>query len=164
MELKDLLHNLGQKAGLPNLTVDDGGACRIVQDDIVVDLKTTGDERHLLLFGRIASMPFEGQSALVRRLLCGNHQFSKTNGATIGLDVVGNSIYLQQQVALDCLDDEAFEKLLDDFVATIDKWILFIERFQQSEEAQDNTAPQQDGIGTGPQELDSSTGMNFLRV
>lgn len=145
MEFTTLLEHFGKKVGLNELMVDEQGTCSLGFDDMVVDMKVTGDERHLMLFGKVAPLPEERQDLLLPQILGGNFLYQGTNGASLGLDVENKVLYLQQLEALDILDDEAFEKLLEDFTNTLETWKNILDEFVRSTPTQEESPREEQG-------------------
>lgn len=131
MEFTALLKNLGEMVNLPELAPDENGVCRLSLDEVIVDLKATGDEKHLLLFSEVAALPIEHRDELIREILGANFLFNGTNGATLAIEDKTQAIYLQQQEALALLDIDDFSKLLNDFVTTVESWQKIVKDFQQ---------------------------------
>ncbi|MCQ2404019.1 MAG: type III secretion system chaperone [Lentisphaeria bacterium] len=145
MEFEILIDHFGKKVGLNELMVDEQGTCSLGFDGMVVDLKVTGDERHLMLFGKVAALPEERLDLLLLQILGGNFLFQGTNGASLGLDVENKVLYLQQLEALDILDDEAFEKLLEGFANTLETWKNILDEFVRVTPAQEESPRKEQG-------------------
>lgn len=159
MEFRLLLQGLGEEIGLADLRPDEDGTCRLGMDDMVVDMKATGDGRHVLLFGEIAPLPQERREELVMQLLGGNFLFQGTAGAALGLDVDTHTLYLQQMESLDGLDELAFAKLLETFANTMESWKKLLSDFElQAESAPAQEEQPADEISFG------LSGMNIFRA
>ena len=161
MEFRLLLQGLGEEIGLADLRPDEDGTCRLGMDDMIVDMKATGDGRHVLLFGEIAPLPQERREELVMQLLGGNFhvQSQGTAGAALGLDVDTHTLYLQQMESLDGLDELAFAKLLETFANTMESWKKLLADFAlQAESAPAQEEQPADEISFG------LSGMNIFRA
>lgn len=132
MEYNELLKAFGAKIGLPELSAEEDGVCRLSIDGMIVDIKVTDDARNLMLFGEIASVPEERGDELLRQVLRGNFLFSATDGATLSLDGDSRKLCLQQHEALSLLDGESLYALIASFVNTIENWKAIVDGFAEA--------------------------------
>jgi hypothetical protein len=136
-QLKNLLSQLGQSIGLPDLAADDEGYCCLSFDEhIVVHIQITQEAAQgnmsagiemLMLFCEIAEIGADLDAAkqihLRSKLLEANVFGIGTQGSTLGLNTQNNKVTLNYQEPIRNVDFQRFQQILERFVNTCEEWI-----------------------------------------
>ncbi len=119
----NLLADLGQRMGLPNLKFNEHGLCRLAFDTtILIDVERGDDPQSVHLYSVLAPIPAEGREALFERLLTANLFGHETGGATFGLDLLNNDIVLSRTLDTTRLDGNDFAAQVDVLVNAVENW------------------------------------------
>lgn len=129
MEFKDLVAKLGLKVLNKELTPDDEGSVALTIDGMFVTLREFDEVGKILIYGEIGDVPPEGMEMLSVEMLKANHLFRATGGSTISLDEQAHKFYLCRYDDLFRLDQESFEKILENFVNVLEQWCEIIKNY-----------------------------------
>ena len=128
---KQLLSELGQAVGLPDLAPDKDNYCCLGFDDkIVTHLQYNEESEVLMLFAQLGTIDEDKTADIYPRLLKANLFWQGTGGATIGVDDETREVLLSYQVAMRLIDFSKFQELLEGFINTAELWINTLETVQ----------------------------------
>lgn len=122
MELKDLTAKLGLKFLDKELTPDAEGRVALTVDGIPVTLQEFYEAGKLLTIGELGDVPSEGMEVLAVEMLKANYLYRATGGGTLSLNEQTNKLFLSRYDDLHRLDQEGFEKMLENFVNVLVEW------------------------------------------
>ena len=122
MEFAQIIEELGQKAGISDLKLDERGSCSLLFDDAhEVEFQLDREKGQVLIWcavGRIGDL-----TEPIARLLLADSVFgAKTDGAAFGLFEPLDAIVLWQRLRWDIIDLDAFMDVLDKFLAQCGYW------------------------------------------
>ena len=131
---KQLLSELGQTVGLPELAPDEDNYCCLgVDDKIVLHLQYNIENEILMLFAQVGKIDDHHREAIYPRLLKANLFWQGTGGATLGVDDNGE-VLMAYQIVISNMDFQKFQDLLEGFVNTAELWINTLDAVQKSPE------------------------------
>lgn len=130
MHLPDLIHEIGQRLNLPNLTLQDG-VCRLVFDrTLIIDLEDDG-AGNLCLHSVLTSLTAPGRDALLAPLLSAHLFGLETDGACFGLHPQTDELYLFRVLPIAALDAATAMDVLERFTHQVENWRRKIEQLGQ---------------------------------
>jgi hypothetical protein len=121
-EIDQLVKEFGDGIGLPDLTLDENGYCCLFFDEIGVNIELDETGERLFLYVNVGDLPSEKNPALYEMLLEANLMFSRTGGATLGIDKENALVALACTIPLLGLDKRTFERRLESFIAMAENW------------------------------------------
>lgn len=131
---KQLLSELGQAVGLPDLSPDKDNYCCLGFDDkIITHLQYNEENEILMLFAQLGTIDEDKTVALYPRLLKANLFWQGTGGATIGVDDETREVLMSYQTPMRLIDFTKFQELLEGFINTAELWINTLEAVQHGE-------------------------------
>lgn len=131
---KQLLSELGQAVGIPDLAPDKDNYCCLGFDDkIIIHLQYNEENEVLMLFAQLGSIDEDKTVDLYPRLLKANLFWQGTGGATLGVDDETREVLMSYQVPMMLLDFSKFQELLEGFINTAELWINTLEAVQRGE-------------------------------
>lgn len=155
---KQLLSELGQAVGLPELAPDaDNYCCLGFDDKIVLHLQFNAENEILMLFAQIGKIDDAYKAAIYPRILKANLFWQGTGGSTLGVDDNGE-VLMAYQIMIGGMDFQKFQDLLEGFVNTAELWINTLDAVQKSSELLEESK-RASGISTGPNMTMPDSGM-----
>lgn len=128
MELNALLESLAAQIGLPQLSLDNNGVCRLVFDaKLTLDLEPADNGATVYLYAVIGNAPLTAPGELFSSLLSANYFCRETGSAFFSYDTDSGDILLQQKFLLDGLTPPVFLAQFEQFVATAESWLARID-------------------------------------
>ncbi len=122
-KFKSLLTEFSEAYNLSNLNLTEPNICRLSFDTkIKVALSLKEDEDTLVFFSEIIAVPKNKLHEAYLLLLRANMFWIGTAGATLGFNPEKHMATLGRQERIANLDLPAFEKILQDFVNTVEYW------------------------------------------
>lgn len=131
-----VLRHFGESAGLPDLVLDEDGACALVFDDLLLHL--VWDEEEQLLFVRAAVgqlSEIADNRALYEELLGADCLGSGTGGLSLGLDPFFPLMVLSGRLAGREITAARFHDYVESFVNMAGIWSERIKAVQEGREA-----------------------------
>lgn len=129
MNIEDILKELGNQMGLPNLKLDDNKVCRLIFDKkYTVDIEASEDEKIVHVYSAMCIIPPEDREPMYEALLEANLFGRGTGGAAFGVDKEMGEILLSQTLVLDKTDYQDFVNVLESFVNHVEAWTDKIEK------------------------------------
>lgn len=130
---KQLLSELGQSTGIPDLTSDNDNYCCLGFDDkIIVHLQFNPENEMLMLFAQLGKIDEDKTTMLYPRILKANLFWQGTAGATIGVDDETREVLMSYQLPLSFMDFPKFQETLESFINTAELWINTLEAVQHA--------------------------------
>lgn len=131
---KQLLSELGQAVGLPDLAPDKDNYCCLGFDDkIITHLQYSDANEVLMLFAQLGVIDEDKVNDIYPRLLKANLFWQGTGGATIGVDDETREVLISYQTSMQFMDFPKFQELLEGFINTAELWINTLEAVQHGE-------------------------------
>ncbi len=131
---KQLLSELGQAVGLPDLAPDKDNYCCLGFDDkIITHLQYSDTNQVLMLFAQLGVIDEDKVNDIYPRLLKANLFWQGTGGATIGVDDETREVLISYQAPMQFMDFLKFQELLEGFINTAELWINTLEAVQHGE-------------------------------
>lgn len=131
---KQLLSELGQAVGLPDLAPDKDNYCCLGFDDkIITHLQYSDANEILMLFAQLGVIDEDKVNDIYPRLLKANLFWQGTGGATIGVDDETREVLISYQTPMQFMDFPKFQELLEGFINTAELWINTLEAVQHGE-------------------------------
>lgn len=131
---KQLLSELGQAVGLPDLAPDKDNYCCLGFDDkIITHLQYSDTNEVLMLFAQLGVIDEDKVNDIYPRLLKANLFWQGTGGATIGVDDETREVLISYQAPMQFMDFLKFQELLEGFINTAELWINTLEAVQHGE-------------------------------
>lgn len=163
--LQDLLRQLGQSIKLPNLKPDKDGYCCLCFDDRMnVHIQLNKNTDNLTVFAELGIVTQGYRKKLFSRMLQANVFWLGSGGATLGFNTQNDMATIGRQVPMRLVDFPFLQKLLEDFVNMVEKWMDLVEKSQ--DEADDSDSSGQSKPHFSPEELlqPSEGTMEFMKV
>lgn len=130
----DLLKQLGESVGLPELAPDEDDYCCLGFDDkIVTHLQFNAENEILMLFVQLGTIDEALQNTVYPKILKANLFWQGTGGATIGIDDETHEVLMCYQTPIRILDFQKFQELLEGFINTAELWINTLESIKRGE-------------------------------
>ena len=122
--LAEFVARLGERGGVPDVSLDDARTCTLVFDDQWVHLEEHEAGNAVLLYADVGRLPAEQSAAdgMCRRLLEANLFTAGTAGATLGVASASGLIALTLRIDLRACDYAEFESVLQRYVDTAIAW------------------------------------------
>ena len=117
-----LIHELGSQIGLPDLELDEDGACYLTFDDVLLCLQADEDFSHLTVYAPIVDLPAEGRETVLLELLGANFFWKGSAGATFAYSTGAEKVILQIRLALPSLTLPDLASALESFVNQCEHW------------------------------------------
>jgi len=134
---KQLISELGQSVGLPDLVPDeDNYVCLGFDDKIITHVQYNPENEVVMLFAQLGTIDEDKENDVYPRLLKANLFWQGTGGATIGVDDETREVLLCYQTQMVNMDFPKFQELMEGFVNTSELWINTLEAFQHGEVAE----------------------------
>jgi len=148
---KTLLDLLSKTLNLESLVLDEDGQVFLLFDNaLLVRIALEADRNVFSISSKISELEDvedeKLKSDLFQELLEGNLFWAGTQGATLGLDEMTNSIVMRIEEPLYALEYERFEKIIEDFVNAVEFWSQHVESIKN---------------GKAPSSLSSRTDVNL---
>ncbi len=132
----DLLKDLGNNIGLPDLKPSSAGLCSLRFDDkVTIDLECSEETGALTFSSILGTLAAHEADAFYPQLLEANLLWGGTGGATLGVDRATLSVFLCYQEHLEGMDFLRFQQLLKGFSDTA---LFWYQRLQQEPAAAEN--------------------------
>jgi hypothetical protein len=125
--LDGLLGELGTDLGIPGLAFDDAGRCRLMIDELQVEIERTHDGSALFMTCLVGELPASGREAVMARLLDANFLFKGTQGATLGVASGSDVVVLAHRAPAAGLGMLELRHMLENFTAAGDHARLLLE-------------------------------------
>lgn len=123
MHIENVLKELGNKMGLPNLKLDENKVCRLIFDKkFTIDIEASEDLKIVHLYSAICIIPPENQLKLYESLLEANLFGRGTGGSAFGVDLEMGEILLSRSLEMEKTDYQDFETILEAFVNHVEAW------------------------------------------
>jgi hypothetical protein len=124
MNLHDALAELGAQVGLPELTLNEEGTCRVVFDDqLAVTFESVEDGRFLHLSAVVLTAEeVESQPGHLETLLHANVLGIATGGAYFSLEEGTGEVLLERALEMAACDGVAFMSAVESFVNHLEAW------------------------------------------
>ncbi|MGF1562903.1 MAG: CesT family type III secretion system chaperone [Geminicoccaceae bacterium] len=120
--MNSLLGNLGMKLGIANLMLSDQGTCAFdYKDELEITIELPEASEQIYIYAVVTEIPKKGQKKLFRKLLRLNLFCFETNGATFAIHEEHNCVLLCYQHAVQTLDQNGFETILENFLTTLER-------------------------------------------
>jgi len=113
---------LGRKVGIPELTLDEQGACIMSFDEHVVTFQEEDEGRGVTMYTVLGILPRETAAGVYRNVLSGNLFWAETHGATLALEDSTDSLVLAREVDVSKMSEDEFQDLLGLFLDAADWW------------------------------------------
>lgn len=148
---KQLLSELGQLVGLPELEPDKDNYCCLGFDDkVILHMQYSPETQIAMVFTQIGKLKEGREEYLYPKLLKANLFWQGTGGATIGVDDETREILLCYQVQVERLEFSQFQELIEGFVNTAELWINTLEAVQNAPESQGGGDSKPPSMPSGP--------------
>ena len=145
-DLNNALADLGGKAGVDDLGIEDeNGRLLVFDDDLAVQIDYDEESGDAILSSQIGQLEDDPGSELLLELLDANLLWKDTGNATLGLEANTGLLFLSTRRPSDWLTGERLEKELGRFVDHVEFWRKVIEK-RLSETGDDAPEP---AAGTG---------------
>ncbi len=125
MDKTELTEVMSQKIGT-DIEFDENGVCALQVDEIIVRIVYLEDVSQIVLCGELGTLPETDVEKLYLFMLEGNHMFSGTNGATIGVNSADRNVTVSKIIASDGVNAETFLSETEQFVNTCEMWFNVI--------------------------------------
>ena len=124
MALAELIRELGQDIGLPDLDLDsDTGAVRLVfDDDFEVEFEEPGNGRVCFVYAVVGSLPVNAPGTLFFEFMQANLFGRETGGANLGYDAAREELMLFLRLHARDMNYPTFREEVENFLAALKKW------------------------------------------
>lgn len=148
MKIDSLLAELSAYTGLPDIQLDDAGACRLVFDDVLpIDLiRHPDDENVLLLQTIVGTVPAGEGKAFYLRLLASNYLAGAKGRPILSLVPSSREIVLWQSRDVGSLEVEILADLLTEMVRFTREIALELDTQPEDSEINPFSEPQLTGM------------------
>lgn len=133
MKIEEILKELGNQMGLPNLKLDDNKVCRLIFDKkFTVDIEASEDLKTVHLYSALCIIPPRDKENLFESLLEANLFGRGTGGASFGVDLEMGEILLSRTLVMEKTDYQDFVNILESFVNYVEAWTDKIDKGEYS--------------------------------
>lgn len=122
MELEAIMAALAADLGVKDVRPDAGGAFTVSVDEMVVAFSENRASGELVTVAEVGEPPPGTLASLSRLLLEATFLGAETHGASFATSPGGEMVCLQRLDSLAAMDYPGFKRMLEDFVATLEKW------------------------------------------
>lgn len=123
MNIEDVLKELGNQMGLPNLKLDENKVCRLIFDKkFTIDIEASEDLKTVHIYSAICIIPPENQLKLYESLLEANLFGRGTGGSAFGVDLEMGEILLSRSLDMEKVQHQDFVNILEAFVNHVEAW------------------------------------------
>jgi hypothetical protein len=130
--LTELLEELGQTIGLPDLRPDDSGyVCLLMEEAHALQLQLNPHTGELTMFSSLGHLASEHRATVNDHLLSANLFWQGTAGATIGVDPEDHEVIIAQRLLVDRLESQAFVAAIEEFAKLCDGWRNYLADLDQ---------------------------------
>ncbi|WJF89312.1 type III secretion system chaperone [Paraburkholderia bonniea] len=124
MDINKLIEQIGAVIGLPQLKLDARGLARVrIEGSPDLNLEADKEVNCLHIYSTIIPTPDDLGVELCEKLLSANTFGSKTGGASLALDKLGNEVILCHRIESDDMKAETVQAILERFVAAAEYWV-----------------------------------------
>jgi hypothetical protein len=133
-----LLHDLGKRIGISDLTLNESGRCELtINDSLPIEI-SAGDDDRIVIAALIGEMAADAPPAQYAMLLDANFFWRGTNGATLAVDRDSRAVVLIEGVSLAGLDAPGLEMRLGSFVNSAQAWMDRLAGKAEASDAKDH--------------------------
>lgn len=130
---KQLLSELGQTTGIPDLAPDEDNYCCLGFDEkIIVHLQFNPETDILMLFCELGIIDEDKTIMLYPKILKANLFWQGTSGSTIGVDDENRTVLMGYQTPIAYMDFQKFQETLETFINTAELWINTLQEIQKN--------------------------------
>lgn len=124
MNIEDVLRELGNQMGLPNLKLDENKVCRLIFDKkFTIDIEASEDLKTVHIYSALCTIPPSNKEPLYEALLEANLFGRGTGGAAFGVDLEMGEVLLSSSLQdMDRVDYQDFVNVLESFVNHVEAW------------------------------------------
>ena len=163
MNIEDVLKELGNQMGLPNLKLDENKVCRLIFDKkFTIDIEASEDLKTVHIYSALCIIPPRDKETLYESLLEANLFGRGTGGAAFGVDIEMGEILLSQKLVMEKLDYQDFVNVLESFVNHVEAWTEKIDTGEYAHEKGRASAAKKDAKATSSKEEEPPAG--FIRA
>lgn len=120
----ELVTKLGKVIKIEGLGFDAEGNCVILLDDKILFILELAEELNGVIFSVVlGNLPVEGRESMLYELLTANFYWSRTEGATIGVDDETDIVTLCYLLHFPLSDDSDFEITFERLANIAEYWI-----------------------------------------
>jgi len=167
MNIEDILKELGNQMGLPNLKLDENKVCRLIFDKkYTVDIEASEDEKIVHIYSAMCIIPPENREPLYEALGEANLFGRGTGGAVFALDKEMGEVLLFKTLVLDKTDYQDFVNELESFVNHVEAWTDKIEKgdYSKHHEAKSNLEEEKGEEKSSAQSREEGPPEGFIRA
>lgn len=117
-----LLAEMGNTAGIGELTADDSGFCAIEVDTIVCNLQYLFDTHALYIFAELGEIPTRLMGKLAPEFLSANLFGIETGGGTLALEKESRQLVFGYHTSLENMDQPRFNQILENCTNYMELW------------------------------------------
>ena len=120
----ELVANLGRLIRIDGLAFDQEDSCVILLDDKILFVLELAEDLNGVVFSVIlGNLPIEGRETMLYELMSANFYWSRTGGATIGVDDETDIVTLCYLLTFPLKDDSDFEVTFEKLANISEYWI-----------------------------------------
>ncbi|MFH0789735.1 MAG: type III secretion system chaperone [Pseudomonadota bacterium] len=127
-----LLNDFGKSIGINELAFNENGYCCLMFDQVVVNIELIENSERFFLYTHLGEIPLEKREEFYSLLLEADFFNKETADGTLGIDRESNIVALTYQRPYTGLDQEKFEKILENYVNAAEHWTKKIQEFPAS--------------------------------
>ena len=147
MNAPSLLAELGTSMGLEGFQLDANGCVQLVFDDSVeVNFEYDEADSRLQIYSSMGNVPAEGKAEVFEMLLKANLFGIESGGSVFSIDPIAGELILFRTVQGDEMDGATFQKLIVDFVDTVETWAPKVSQSHVSSGAEGQDGSPEDGV------------------
>ncbi len=121
--IHQLIKELGQEMGLPDMEMDENDfVCIFTEDGVVSNLDYHEDEDVLVMYATVGEIPDDKRLQLYQELLQANFFWESTAGAMMCLDHTAEQVMIMANITVGDLDLPKLMTVLDHFIRLAWAW------------------------------------------
>lgn len=145
-QLKLLMKDLGEKLGVPDLSINDEGyGCLSVDEKMIVHIQLEADRHQVLFFADVGKIPEGKEDEVYKDLLEANLFWCGTSGCTFGVDPTSKVVILAYREPIGGIDLERFQKILESVINSTEYWMERIIKGKPAQAPAPSASPREPG-------------------
>lgn len=130
MEFSEIMQGFARQIHLQSFTPDGDGVYRIIVDGMSIAFMEHAETQMLVTWAEVCDQPPEGRELFYKVIMEAMFLGSATGGSTFSIETESQKVFLHRLDALQLMDLERFNAMLEKFVNVLDQWRQIIADFR----------------------------------
>jgi hypothetical protein len=120
--ISQLIAELGQRLGFPDLALDENDSVVLQLDEFVVSIDANEEENTLTFHSQITIIPEAERAVVALELVDANLFWASTAGSTLSMDASTGAVFCAVRLQFEALNLEKLERHLAQFTDIVEEW------------------------------------------